>query len=339
MQKITMVKKVLENAEPCRKCARAEEMLRARGAWERIDEVLVFRESEPDSEGARLARKHGVEFAPFFVVRDAAGERVFQSTLKLLEALSPGAPAKPLPDGVPASPEQVASAAESLARRPPEEIMRWGLERFGERIALAFSGAEDVALIDMAHRLGLPFRAFCLDTGRLHAETYRFLERVRTHYGIELALLSPAAPALESFVKQNGLFSFYSDGHGPCCAVRKLEPLRRALEPLGAWVTGQRRDQSPTRSDVQVLEIDRAFPGAHAPRLKLNPLAHWSSARVWQYIREHGVPYNALHDQGFVSIGCEPCTRPLRPGEHERAARWWWEAETQRECGLHVRSS
>lgn len=340
MQKITMVKKVLESGEPCRKCVRVEEMLRARGGWERVDEVLVLRDSEPDSEAARLALQYGVKLAPFFVVRDATGERVYENALDLFKVIAPAAQ----PDGVrtskalPATVEEVAAAAEALSPRTPQEILRWGLDQFGEQLALAFSGAEDVALIDMAHGLGLPYRVFCLDTGRLHPDTYRFIERVRAHYGVEVTLLSPDAPALQAFVQQKGLFSFYQDGHAQCCGLRKLEPLRRALEPLRAWVTGQRRDQSPTRSDVQVLELDESLSGSGAPRLKLNPLALWPSARVWQYIRERRVPYNALHDQGFVSIGCEPCTRPLRPGEHERAARWWWEESTQRECGLHTRA-
>jgi phosphoadenosine phosphosulfate reductase len=339
MQKITMVKKVLVNGEPCRKCARAEEMLRARGIWERIDEVLLVSESDPSSPGAALANRHGIASAPFFVMRDGDDERVFDSTLELIKAVA-GAPKASAPAGeLQCSPEAVAALAEALSVRSPGEILRWAVERFGEHIAVAFSGSEDVALIDMAWRSGLPMRAFCLDTGRLHPETYRFIDRVRGHYRLELDMLSPQASTLQAFVRRSGLFSFYSDGHAQCCSVRKLEPLQRALAPLRAWVTGQRRDQSPTRSDVQVLELDRlgATAATGGVRYKLNPLALWSSAQVWRYIRDNGVPYNALHDMGYVSIGCEPCTRPLRPGEHERAARWWWELETQRECGLHTR--
>jgi phosphoadenosine phosphosulfate reductase len=339
VQKIIMVKKLLENGEPCRKCARAEEMLRARDAWRRIDEVLVFCESEPDSEGARLALRHGVSVAPFFIVRDADGERVYESTLELLRTLGTGARRVEPPrlEADLPSAEAVAALADTFDARSPEEILSWAFSRYGSSLGLAFSGAEDVALIDMAQRLGQPATVFCLDTGRLHPETYRFIDRVRAHYGLEISVLSPSAAPLEAFVKKKGLFSFYADGHAQCCSVRKLEPLRRVLAPFRAWVTGQRRDQSPTRADVQVVEVDRASASEHGPRIKLNPLALWSSARVWQYIREHDVPYNELHDRGFVSIGCEPCTRSLRPGEHERAARWWWEAETQRECGLHAR--
>lgn len=339
MRTIQMVKKVLADGEPCRKCARAEEMLRARGVWERIDEVLVFREAEPHSEGARLARVHGVSVAPFFVVREGATERVYLSTLELIAAVAGPKPAPALPAvGDLASESAVASASEALSVRSPQDILRWGVERFGARLAVAFSGAEDVVLIDMAQRAQLPVRVFCLDTGRLHPQTYLFIDRVRAHYGLELSVFSPSASALEAFVKRKGLFSFYADGHAECCGVRKLEPLERALQPFDLWVTGQRRDQSPTRADVQVLEADRVTSGEAVARLKLNPLALWSSARVWQYIRDNGVPYNGLHDQGYVSIGCEPCTRPHRPGEHERAARWWWEESTRRECGLHGRA-
>jgi len=339
MQKITMVKKLLADGTPCRKCARAEELLRARGAWARIDEVLIFHESQPEGEGARLAQRHEMTSAPFFVVREDADERVYSSTLELLARLREPRTPVPQPDGDLSSPAALAALTEALAAREPDEILRWGLERFGSAIALAFSGAEDVVLIDMARRMKLPLRVFCLDTGRLHPKTYRFIDQVRAHYEVDVAVLSPNATLLEGFVQRKGLFSFYADGHAECCRVRKLEPLERALAPLHAWVTGQRRDQSPTRASVPVLEIDAPASGSRAARLKLNPLTSWSSARVWQYVRDNGVPYNGLHDEGYVSIGCEPCTRALRPGEHERAARWWWEADTQRECGLHVRRS
>jgi phosphoadenosine phosphosulfate reductase len=186
----------------------------------------------------------------------------------------------------------------------------------------------------MAQKSGLPFSVFCLDTGRLHPETYRFIDTVRQYYGIEVAVISPNFVSVEALVKKKGLFSFYEDGHGECCGVRKVEPLRRTLADYEGWITGQRRDQSPTRTDVPVAIWDRTHkPGG---MVKANPLAAVTQAEVWKYIRENDVPYNELHDRGFVSIGCEPCTRALRPGEHERAARWWWEDATKRECGLHV---
>jgi len=138
-------------------------------------------------------------------------------------------------------------------------------------------------------------------------------------------------------VREKGLFSFYKDGHKECCGIRKVEPLVRALAPLRAWVTGQRRDQSPdTRAAVPVVQRDSAFSTPERPLVKFNPLANWTSKQVWTFIRENDVPYNALHDRGFISIGCEPCTRPTNPGQHERAGRWWWEEETKKECGLHA---
>ena len=133
-----------------------------------------------------------------------------------------------------------------------------------------------------------------------------------------------------------GLFSFYEDGHSECCGIRKIEPLRKHLAGLDAWITGQRRDQSPTRTDVPQQQVDSGFSGEGKELMKYNPLAAWESADVWDYIRLNELPYNPLHDRGFISIGCEPCTRPVGPGEHERMGRWWWEESTKRECGLHL---
>ena len=228
-------------------------------------------------------------------------------------------------------------AAAELASRTPQEIVELALREYSPDLAISFSGAEDVVLIHMAAKTGIPFRVFSLDTGRLHPETYQFLERVRTHYGITIDLMSPQAETLERFVREKGLFSFYRDGHRECCGIRKVEPLIRALAPVRAWMTGQRRDQSPgTRAEVPVVQLDRTFGTPDRPLVKFNPLWFWTSKQVWAYIRDEGVPYNALHDRGFVSIGCEPCTRPVNPGQHERAGRWWWEEETKRECGLHA---
>ena len=232
---------------------------------------------------------------------------------------------------------QLPATAADLARREPADIVTFALREYSPDLGLSFSGAEDVVLIDMAAKAGLPFRVFSLDTGRLHAETYQFIERVRTHYGVPIEAFSPQAEAVQALVRDKGLFSFYTDGHKECCGIRKVEPLIRALAPLRAWMTGQRRDQSPgTRADIPVVQLDRTFGTPERPMLKFNPLSFWSSAQVWAYIREHDVPYNALHDRGFVSIGCQPCTRPTNPGQHERAGRWWWEEETKRECGLHL---
>lgn len=221
------------------------------------------------------------------------------------------------------------------AHMHPREILAFAIEHFSPRIGISFSGAEDVVLVDIAAKLGGNFKVFSLDTGRLHPETYQFLDKVREHYRIPLEIYFPASEATERFVREKGLFSFYKDGHKECCTLRKVEPLKRALYGLDAWVTGQRRDQSPsTRNRVAVAEIDRTFSNGRQ-LVKFNPLANWTSQQVWAYIRENNVPYNSLHERGFVSIGCEPCTRPVVPGQHEREGRWWWEDATKKECGLH----
>jgi phosphoadenosine phosphosulfate reductase len=232
---------------------------------------------------------------------------------------------------------KVPALAAEYANRSPQEILKVAFDEFAPDIAISFSGAEDVVLVDMASKLGGAFRVFSLDTGRLHPETYQFLDKVRDRYGLPIEAFFPQPDAVQALVREKGLFSFYKDGHKECCGIRKVEPLTRALAGARAWVTGQRKDQSPgTRSDVPVIQLDRTFGTAARPLVKFNPLSQWTSKQVWAYIREHDVPYNALHDRGFVSIGCEPCTRPVNPGQHEREGRWWWEEETRKECGLHA---
>jgi phosphoadenosine phosphosulfate reductase len=337
---VTMIKKRLLSGDPCKKCAEAEEMLRARGLWERIDRVVWADEGDPSSEGMLLGQRLGVANAPFFIVKGANGEeQVIASVLKLMRLLSDERPAAvPVTETPPVTAEEVPLLVDQLAHAEPEDTLRFMLGRFGADCAIAFSGAEDVVLIDMASRLGLRYSVFCLDTGRLHPETYKLIDKVRTHYSIEIELYSPQAEPLQAFVRKKGLFSFYEDGHKECCGVRKVEPLKRALSNYRGWVTGQRRDQSPTRAEVAVLQADAGNAGKAGSGLllKANPLANWSSAKVWAYIRERGVPYNELHERGFISIGCEPCTRAVHPGQHEREGRWWWEESTKRECGLHV---
>ncbi|NDJ19399.1 phosphoadenylyl-sulfate reductase [Myxacorys almedinensis] len=223
-----------------------------------------------------------------------------------------------------------------LENQSPQKILERALSQF-DNIALSFSGAEDVVLIDMAHKIRSDIQVFSLDTGRLHSETYQFIDRVRTHYGITIELLFPDAAAVEAMVNAKGLFSFYDDGHQECCGIRKVEPLRRKLSTVDAWITGQRKDQNPsTRASVPVVQADGAFSSPDRRLTKFNPLANWSSAEVWMYIRSYDVPYNALHDRGFVSIGCEPCTRAVLPNQHEREGRWWWEDAGKKECGLHA---
>jgi len=235
----------------------------------------------------------------------------------------------------------LAATAADYSSREPRDIIRLALEHYSPDIAISFSGAEDVVLIDIATKvaakLGKPFKVFSLDTGRLHPETYQFIDKVRSHYGITIETMFPQPEAIQALVRAKGLFSFYTDGHHECCGIRKVEPLTRALAPLHAWITGQRKDQSPgTRAEIPVVELDRGFSTPERPLIKFNPISNWTSKQVWRYIREYDVPYNTLHDRGFVSIGCEPCTRPVNPGQHEREGRWWWEEATKKECGLHA---
>ena len=219
--------------------------------------------------------------------------------------------------------------------KSPQEILKLALDSY-DNIAISFSGAEDVVLVDMAVKIRPDVAVFSLDTGRLHAETYKFLEQVRQHYNINIEFMFPDTAQVEELVREKGLFSFYRDGHQECCGIRKVVPLKRKLSTLDAWVTGQRKDQSPgTRNDVPVVQDDKAFGSADNPLVKFNPLSNWSSAQVWDYIRSNDVPFNELHNKGFISIGCEPCTRPVLPNQHEREGRWWWEEATMKECGLH----
>jgi phosphoadenosine phosphosulfate reductase len=223
-----------------------------------------------------------------------------------------------------------------LTQKNPRTILKKALELF-DNIAISFSGAEDVVLIDMAVKIKKDIQIFSLDTGRLHPETYRFIEKVRKHYQVEIELLTPDRNVLDSFVKNKGLFSFYEDGHHECCGIRKVEPLNRKQANLDAWITGQRKDQSlDTRQDIPEVQIDSTFSNFEHPLIKFNPLLNWNSEQVWDYIEAHQVPYNELHEKGFISIGCEPCTRAVLPNQHERAGRWWWESGTKKECGLHA---
>jgi len=230
--------------------------------------------------------------------------------------------------------EETEKLAEEYKDRAPQEILEYALNRFGEDVTIAFSGAEDVVLIDMAKKIRPDISVFSLDTGRLHPETYRFFDVVRDHYSVNLEVFFANRDRTEELVHEKGMFSFYRDGHQECCGVRKIDPLRRALSTRAAWITGQRKDQSPnTRATIPVIEVDPSF--GDGSLIKFNPLANWTSKQVWDYIREKEVPYNELHEKGYVSIGCEPCTRPVLPGQHEREGRWWWEEATKKECGLH----
>jgi len=217
-----------------------------------------------------------------------------------------------------------------------QDVLRLAVEKFGPKVALSSSfGAEDMVLIDMLTRIDSKARIFTLDTGRLPQETYNVIDATRQRYGATIDVFFPQAETVQSMVAEHGVNLFYHsvENRKLCCGVRKMEPLRRALSGLEAWITGLRRDQSVTRTDVHKVEWDVANK-----MVKVNPLAEWSREDVWKYIRDHNVPYNALHDRGYSSIGCGPCTRAVQPGEHERAGRWWWEHPETKECGLHVSS-
>ncbi|MFQ5483381.1 MAG: phosphoadenylyl-sulfate reductase [Nitrospinaceae bacterium] len=214
------------------------------------------------------------------------------------------------------------------------QILEWALTEFGSRLGVASSfGMEDMVLIDMLHKIGGDATVFTLDTGRLPEETFEIMEKTRRHYGIEIHTYFPDKDAVEQLAREKGFFSFREsvENRKECCAIRKVEPLGRALQNLAAWVTGMRREQGITRTDTPKVEAD----AAHPPLLKINPLADWTQQQVHAYIETHKVPTNALHKKNYPSIGCAPCTRPIQPGEDIRAGRWWWENPEHKECGLH----
>ncbi|MFT6397564.1 MAG: phosphoadenosine phosphosulfate reductase [Bradymonadia bacterium] len=216
------------------------------------------------------------------------------------------------------------------------DVLRWAMEQYGDRLVVASSfGAEDVVLIDLAAKISKNVRVFTLDTGRLHQETYDVLEAVVDKYGIEVEVMSPDTVSLQELIRAKGPNSFYAsvDNRKECCSVRKVEPLKRVLNTADAWVTGLRREQAVTRSEIQHFERDDSNGGM----LKVNPVASWTHDEIWDHIHANNVPYNRLHDQGFPSIGCAPCTRAIEAGEDVRAGRWWWESPELKECGLHRR--
>jgi len=330
---VTMVKKILADGSPCKKCGEAWEKLVSMGLDSQIDRVLEVHEAQPgQGEGAALAARFQVDRAPFFVVNREGEDTVILSVMQLIrKVLEPRKEASLSLD--------VEEAEAALQSQTPQSIIRFALEQFGADCAISFSGAEDVALVHMAAQTGLPFSVFSLDTGRLHEETLAFLEQIRTTYDVDLEVFFPEPGAVEALIRTKGLFSFYDDGHKECCGIRKVDPLKRALSTRKAWMTGQRADQNPaTRTSLPVVQEDPAFNGSSDVLVKFNPLSHWTSAQVWDYLKEHQVPTNSLHEQGFRSIGCAPCTRAVRPDQHEREGRWWWEDASKKECGLHVAS-
>ena len=218
-----------------------------------------------------------------------------------------------------------------------EDLLRWGFDRFAPRIALSasFGSPDGLVLLDLMHQIDPKrTRVFTLDTGRLPQETYNLIDRVRDRYEIEVEIYFPDPARVQKMVRQFGMNLFYEseEKRKLCCGVRKVEPLERALSGFDAWISGLRPEQSVTRANVSAVEID----DVHGGRVKLNPLATWTKDDVWSYVRKHAVPVNALHAQGYPSVGCAPCSRAIREGEDERAGRWWWERPENRECGIHT---
>ena len=218
----------------------------------------------------------------------------------------------------------------------PATVLRFFIEKFGDQIALSSSlSIEDQALTDMIVKIDKSAKIFTLDTGRLFPETYQLIDKTNMQYGIHIKIYFPENKHIEEMVDENGINLFYDsiEKRKRCCHIRKIEPLQRAFASLDAWICGLRREQSITRKDVQMIEWDE-MNGL----LKINPLINWTEEQTWNYIKQHHVPYNTLHDKGFPSIGCEPCTRAVKEGEDIRAGRWWWEDPDHKECGLHRRS-
>ncbi len=213
------------------------------------------------------------------------------------------------------------------------QILQFAVKEFGSRVNFASSlGEEDQILTDMIAQNAPPIEIFTLDTGRLFPETYELLAKTQKRYTLNYKIYYPDTKAVESMVREKGINLFYEsvENRKLCCGVRKVEPLKRALSQVDAWITGLRREQSVTRSDLQTFEWD-----GENKKIKINPLVDWTLDQVRRYIKKNKVDVNPLHAQGFASIGCAPCTRAIKPGEDIRAGRWWWEEAQQKECGLH----
>lgn len=224
---------------------------------------------------------------------------------------------------------------EQLTGKSPQEVIAWFLNDFEGKVAFSTSlGAEDQAITKMIADIDKTAHIFTLDTGRLFLETYDLMDRTAKKYDITIRVMFPDAAQVEEMVNSKGINLFYDsvENRKLCCHIRKIEPLKRAFKGLDAWICGLRREQSVTRKDMKLVEWDE-----NNGLLKVNPLIDWTEAHLWEYIKQNHIPYNPLHDKGFPSIGCQPCTRAIMPGEDVRAGRWWWENPETRECGLHKR--
>ncbi|HCE44065.1 MAG TPA: phosphoadenylyl-sulfate reductase [Lentisphaeria bacterium] len=231
--------------------------------------------------------------------------------------------------------EQIENLKKEMSGKTPEEILAWGVGFFTpEKIALSSSlGTEDQVLTDMILKINPKARIFTIDTGRLPQATYDTIAETMEKYSILYEILFPESKDVEEIEIVHGPNMFYKsiENRKLCCEIRKIRPLRKYLSKLDAWICGLRREQSVTRTGIEKIEWDENFG-----LVKINPLADWSDSDVWNYIRKNHVPYNKLHDFGYPSIGCSPCTRAVKPGEHPRSGRWWWEEPDKKECGLHV---
>ena len=229
--------------------------------------------------------------------------------------------------------EQIQQLNENL--KTPQEVLKWSLDNLHPKIAMASSfGAEDVVVIDMMMKINPKARIFTLDTGRLNQETYDVMDEIRKKYNMNIEVMFPDQNEVEQMVRVNGLNLFYhSVGNRKlCCGIRKVHPLNRMLSTLDGWITGLRADQTEVRLNANKIEFDEQHNGI----IKVNPIIEWTWDQTWDYIKKNNIPYNKLHDNGFPSIGCEPCTRAIKSGEPLRAGRWWWESDSQKECGLHA---
>jgi phosphoadenosine phosphosulfate reductase len=219
--------------------------------------------------------------------------------------------------------------------KTPQDVLKWSLDNLHPRIAMASSfGAEDVVVIDMIMKINPKARIFTLDTGRLNQETYDVMDEIRKKYNMNIEVMFPDQNETEQMVRVNGMNLFYhSIGNRKlCCGIRKVHPLNKMLSILDGWITGLREDQTEVRLKANRIEFDEQHNGI----IKINPILEWTWEQTWDYIKKNNIPYNKLHDHGFPSIGCEPCTRAIKPGEPLRAGRWWWESDSQKECGLHA---
>lgn len=229
--------------------------------------------------------------------------------------------------------DQAAEINQLLQGKPAEEVITWFLKDFNGKVALSTSlGAEDQALTYMISQVDKTADVFTLDTGRLFPETYDLIDLTSKKYGISIRVMFPDAARVEAMVNEKGINLFYDsiENRKLCCHIRKIEPLKRAFSGLDAWICGLRREQSVTRKDMQLVEWDE-----NNGLIKVNPLIDWTEEQLWSYLKSNFIPYNKLHDAGFPSIGCQPCTRAVMPGEDVRAGRWWWENPETKECGLH----